>query len=543
MAHNQGQDNGQPRSNGASAPLLTTLSRGQPTGEITEQADNLLNVRDADSPVPSRAERDEALFRAFMVGHEPEATVVSAGLPRGNYQVQPIAVEVHELGLNDSGNGKRFADHHAAYVAHVKGWGWIQEHRGKWLKQDSAEMEGLAKKTVRDMLLARANALQGVSKLDEGLWAQFGRFAHQSASMKQVRAMLQSARSEEAVQMQRDQFDADPDLLNTPNGILDLRTAQLRPHTANDYHTRQTTVPYVPLAPATRWEQFIEEITNGDQELALYLQMAAGYSITGHTKEQCLFFLLGGGSNGKSVFLNAIQHAVGNYAESVSSGFFLDDRSVNQRAELARLQGARLVTSSELGERKSFDGEFLKEVTGEDRLNPRQLYGESFSYKPLFKFWVFGNSTPNSKDVSHGFWRRFRFLPFNGDFKDARADLDLNADLRSEAVGILSWLVQGARLWYEAKRLFTPKAVLDLWTEVRDDHDPMRQFITERCDTGGTLSDHASDLLRAHDNWSAENGLRNITAKRLGQELMRLGYTKRKDSNGNSVWQGVALKP
>jgi putative DNA primase/helicase len=111
-----------------------------------------------------------------------------------------------------------------------------------------------------------------------------------------------------------DQWDTDPYLLGTPNGIVTLQTGTLRPGRPDDGITLQTATPYDPAATCPRWDRFIAEVFGDHGDLMAFIQRAIGYSLTGITAEQVLFLLYGTGSNGKGTLVNTLKRVLGDYA-------------------------------------------------------------------------------------------------------------------------------------------------------------------------------------------------------------------------------------
>ena len=109
-------------------------------------------------------------------------------------------------------------------------------------------------------------------------------------SRNTVSAVESLARSNAALVAAGEDFDADQMLLGTPGGTVDLRTGQLRPAKRSDMLTRQTAVAPADGQPM-RWLQFLSEIFDGDREIIAFLQRAAGYALTGETREHRLLFL------------------------------------------------------------------------------------------------------------------------------------------------------------------------------------------------------------------------------------------------------------
>ena len=101
-------------------------------------------------------------------------------------------------------------------------------------------------------------------------------------------------------------------MLNTPAGLVDLRTGKIRRHNHLDYCSKITAV--APGGKCPKWLKFLGEIMSGDQEMVDFLQRTLGYSITGHVGEHDIFFCWGTGRNGKSTLLNTVARVTGDYA-------------------------------------------------------------------------------------------------------------------------------------------------------------------------------------------------------------------------------------
>ena len=122
------------------------------------------------------------------------------------------------------------------------------------------------------------------------------------------------ARYDPAIVIHPDALDADPWLLNTQSGIVNLRDGSRRSHDPAALMTRITAAAPVDAEGEDLWSGFLADITQGDTELSAYLQRLAGYCATGVTTEDILPDLFGVGSSGKSSFAEALTAALGDYA-------------------------------------------------------------------------------------------------------------------------------------------------------------------------------------------------------------------------------------
>ncbi|WP_459750945.1 phage/plasmid primase, P4 family [Streptomyces sennicomposti] len=302
-------------------------------------------------------------------------------------------------------------------------------------------------------------------------------------------------------------FDADPELLSVANGTVNLRTGELRPHSPADMITRRLDVAYRPEAEAKRWESFLTEIFPSHPELPAFMRRLVGYGITGSTAEQMFVFMHGQGSNGKSVFLDALLHVFRGITKSTEFSTFEARVNVGQASpELAALRGARLVTASETERYSRLAEALVKQLTGGDPVTCRALYGQPFTYVPSFLLMVAGNYRPAILSQDTGIWRRVKLIPFEATFRGADRDASLPGKLRDEAEGILAWAVRGAIEWH-ASGLQEPASVQTATQDYRESEDRLNEYIEARCvrEAGARVAPMA--IRRDYAEWAQDAGL------------------------------------
>ena len=186
--------------------------------------------------------------------------------------------------------------------------------------------------------------------------------AKRMASLKTRAAVENLARYDRQHAATTDQWDRDPKLLNTPAGMVDLRTGNIRPHKREDYCTKITAVS--PGGGCPKWCEFLKRITDGDDDLQDFLRRVAGYGLTGLTQEHALFFGFGSGANGKGVFVNTLAGVMGEYHTTSPMETFIVSHTDRHPTELAGLRGARLVTATETEEGRRWAEAKIKALTG-----------------------------------------------------------------------------------------------------------------------------------------------------------------------------------
>jgi putative DNA primase/helicase len=438
----------------------------------------------------------------------------------------------------DLGNGERLVHAHGqdlAYVATLKRW--YRWDGRRWARDTTRTIEQLAKEVIRTIPAEASRAPSAEMKAAIEAWGR------KSESRPRVVAMIASAESDRQVAIEHGALDAEPWLLATEHGVLDLRTGEVRGHQRSDYITKLVPIAYDADATAPRWHRFLNRIMDGNEDLVGFLQRAVGYSLTGSTREQVLFFLHGSGANGKSTFLEILRALVGDYATQADFATFLERRSDGPRNDVARLVGSRVVTSSEVGEGKRLDEGLVKSLTGSDTIAARLLYSEAFEFRPQFKLWLAANHKPVIRGTDHAIWRRVRLIPFAVEIPEAEQDPDLVPALKHELPGILAWAVQGCLDWQEYG-LQPPDAVIAATDDYRRESDVLGAFLDACCLMGEQYATSASVLYQAYKHWAGEGGEYVLSQTAFGRRLTERGITATKSGHSNSAMRvGVALNP
>jgi putative DNA primase/helicase len=406
--------------------------------------------------------------------------------------------------LTDLGNAERFVAQHSETTRYCHSQGaWYVWDKRRWAKDATAEVMRMAHKTVRSMASELAACRTKLAKKALRSWLTA------SEANARLNAMLTQATALLPLPVTLDQLDADPWLLNVQNGVVDLRTGKLLPHDSARMLTKLAPVTYDPAARSPLWERFLSEATGGDDDLIAFLQRAVGYTLTGDTREEKLFFVHGPTNSGKSTFLEALKSCLGDYAMTADFETFLARSFVGgPRPDIARLAGARFVVSIEVDEGKKLAEGLVKQITGGDTVSARFLYREEFEFRPQFKLWLAANHAPTVKHDDDAMWRRILKLPFEITVPKEKRDPKLKATLADPAqsgAAILAWAVRGCLDW-QAQGLSVPMRV-ELATEAyRRGQDPLADFLTSYCVLGGNLWTPAGELRRVYEQWCRESG-------------------------------------
>lgn len=463
-----------------------------------------------------------------------------------------------ETPFGDLYNAKQLLKEYGAHMRHCAPWkSWLLWNGTYWIKDETGQAQQWAISSLETL------GKQAIAAHDKSLTAYVSRQFMQS----KFSSMLAVAQSMPGIGVLPDIFDLDPWLLNCVNGTLNLRTMLLEPPRQDDHLTKCVPVRYLPDATCPTWERFLWKIMGGStpgaideadmgageleerslqdaraHRLVQFLQRAIGYTLTGSTQEQCLFFLYGNGSNGKSTFLETLQELLKTYACSTPSDTLMSKERGNDGIsnDIARLRGTRFVSSVEIGENRRLNEELIKRLTGQDVMTARFLHAEFFEFKPAFKLFLACNHLPVIRGTDYAIWRRIRIIPFTVKIPEAEQNKELPAQLKEELPGILAWAVRGCQAWQQ-DGLQPPDEVMAATTTYRASMDVLGQFLEECCLVDTAIRVKATTLYDAYKRWCDANGERTMTQTAFGKRLEEAGFTGEKKS-GVSWRLGLGLQ-
>lgn len=442
------------------------------------------------------------------------------------------------FGWNDMGNANRFLAHYADIVRYSYiDKKWYIYNGSYWEADDTGVIWQLADKVVNDMNHEDQHFVAEDDKEDKKLkkaWAKFKDKCHNNTSKKNMVSEVQHH-----VGVKHEEFDKENMLLNTPSGYVDLSSGKLHEHDVLRMFSKETNAEYRLNDDCPLWLNFLNQIFDGNQAMIAFLQRAFGYSLTGSTQEQVAFFCLGEGQNGKSVCLNTIGNVVGSYAKTMNvSSVMLRNNSNGANSDIARLEGSRMVISSEANEGSRLDESLIKQITGGDKVVARYQYGTEFEFSPKFKLWMATNHHPFIRGTDNGIWRRIILIPFEVQIPKDKVDKNLTAKLKRESPGILNWMVQGAINW-QREGLNLPRSVVDATNQYRKDMDVVDLFVDDQCEVGEEYQVKSKDLYAAYNEWARQNNEYDMSSKKFGHEMGK--KYKSKHTEHGTIYQGLRL--
>lgn len=506
-----------------------------------DMADFISN-RPATAPESMRAKIEALVEESSLWVPKPEPEKAMAG-------AAPIedAKAGRPFACTDLGNAERMV----AYYGNQIRWDtarkcWRVWDGRRWAVDSALRVNALAADTARNIRHEAAAAPTGGSRdMGSALFA----WGVKSESRDRLAAMLEVLKSRPGIAVAADALDADPMALNVLNGTIDLRTGALRPHNRDDLITKLVPVDYRPGLRDERWERFLDSSTKSDAGLIAFMQIAAGYTLTGDTSEEKLFIIYGAENSGKTTFLESMRGVTGEYARTIQTDLLTKTKDARgggaASPELAGLAGARLAVGSEMEQGREMAEALAKNLTGGEMITARHLYAELFDFTPQFKIWLAVNHCPKVSADDGAIWRRILRIGFDHTVPPEQRDKTLKPYLRNPAGGapaVLAWAVEGCLRW-QREGLEIPEAVRKSTAAYRDESDPLATFFEDCLRFNPQAWTSWSDIWRTYSEHAGEMGVAEryrVSPKRLQERLRQLDCVAERRMVGRG-WRGVEV--
>lgn len=455
--------------------------------------------------------------------------------------------------LTDIAMAEIFSKHNKNYAIYTVSAGWLYWNEKKWevseLKVMHLYME-TAKKVLRNatyefresykrLMQAEIEGAKDAiakAKSEANRAKQYLTFAKKMNDHGKVSGILKLGKS--MLEIPNDKLDSDPFILNTPDGIVDLKTGKIKEHSPDAYCTKMTY-----MSPAHDnmhlWIETLDEVTGGDKEFQTFLKYHAGSTLIGRVYEEALLLVYGPGGNGKSTVFNSEAHVLGDYAGKIPAES-LTTRAKNVKVDLAELCGKRYILASETEEGQRLSVSMLKQIASVDDISAERKYYAPFSFTPSHSTILYTNHLPKVGSNDRGTWRRILVAPFNTEIKNPKTDY-VDELLKKAGGAILQWMIEGAFLYIKNGYKFPySKVVENAKNAYREENDWIDHFITDRCTKGSTESVMSNQLYQVYRGWANLNGEYIRNNRDFAAALICAGYDKKRTSKGIQ-WIGISL--
>jgi putative DNA primase/helicase len=324
--------------------------------------------------------------------------------------------------------------------------------------------------------------------------------------------------------------------INLKNGLFDLETKELHPHTPDIYSTIQLNVNYDKDAWCNKWLKALQEIFKGDEFKMETLQEFFGLCLTRETKHNKALMCIGEGNNGKSVVLKTLEALLGrdNFAniplERFSSSFYI-----------ANLLGKLANISIETHAKSEVYDSTFKAITSGDSIPAEKKFKTPFSFRPFCKLVFAMNNLPRVDDKTNAFFNRLLIIRFDREFTEEEQNKALSQELLKELDGIFLWALEGLRNLSERGYFRRNEEMEGVIKEYRRENNNVLVFVDEECQLEATSGIEKDVLYAGYKNFCLDNGYRALSKKRFGMELAKQYKldSNSRDHKGQRVWQGI----
>ena len=520
---------------------------------ITDQSYTAFMERAAQCEEPKPQEELEKIWADACKFYEDKIVNSPGYIPPDQYAINEFDDDVDPIDRTDVGQAEVFARVYRNVVRYSPATKFLIYNGTVW-QESEIKAQGLSQ-DLTDRQLNKAQQLIDEGESLSDLAGQVGdenmakaanalisrgkdlrRYALARRKSDKVRATLTEARPKVEIDVKA--LDADPYLLNTPGGTVDLRTGEIKPNDPMDFCTKITTV-----APDTEnaelFAEFMERVTVGDADLARYLQEVAGMCAVGRVLRENLIIAYGGGGNGKSTLFNLLSHVLGDYSGSLSAETLTANCRKNKSPEFAELRGKRIIIAAELEEGMRLDTSIVKKLCSTDEIQAEKKYKDPFKFVPSHTVILYTNHLPKIGTTDKGTWDRIVAVPFNASFRGMKGEIKNYAEYLYEKCGgaVLSWIIEGAKRFIEnGYDLVMPDCVKSAIDQYKVNNNWLDNFLDECCDIDPSYTQKSGELYECYRKYCERTAEYRRSLADFKQALSEAGYETQKTRTGAVVY-------
>ena len=436
--------------------------------------------------------------------------------------------------LTELGYAHRLIAVYGDRIRHVSAWKkpWLVWDGSRWARDRTGQVSRWAKSIARGLTSA-ALAIEDSRERETAM-----RYARRGESAASIKGALVLASTDERIAVAPEDLDRDPFLLNCPNGILDLRTMQLRPHEPGLLLTKMTGAAYEPGAHGPAFAKFLDRV-QPDPEMRDYLARLLGHGLEGRVTEHVLPIFHGPGRNGKGTLIAAVLGALGDYADAADPPLLTARTNDAHPTSNADLFGLRLAVLHEGDAGRRLAEGTAKRLTGGDKVKARRMHEDFWSFAPSHLLVMLTNHKPLISGTDEGIWSRLRLVPWPVVIPPGERDPGLGDRIAAELPAVLAWLAAGYSDYRRLGGLADPDAVTAATSAYRAESDALGRFLDQRCITGHGMITRSSELYAAWAAWCKTEGADPGTQTAFSNQLHERGFDTYR-SNGIR-WKGIGL--
>jgi len=316
---------------------------------------------------------------------------------------------------------------------------------------------------------------------------------------------------------QRDIFSPPLNLINFKNGILDIETGILYPHTHKQYFLTSIPHNYNPGAKCPNTAKFIKQVAYPSDISTL--QEFIGYCFFRGIPLHKACMLVGSGRNGKSTLLQVIKTMLG-------------EKNISTR-ELQALQEDKFAKVSLFGMLANIAGDIsdveleqtgaFKSLTGGDMVTGEAKYHGAFGFVNHAKLFFSANTPPRSKDNSYAYYARWIWISLPNTFEGKNCNTNLLQELTTddEIEGLILWALQGLKRLLLKREFSYNKTVEEVKEVIKIMTDPVYAFCNKYIEPWITDGILKKDVLDKYKTWCKDNTMPRVADNMFTGELIR----------------------
>jgi putative DNA primase/helicase len=434
---------------------------------------------------------------------------------------------LYTYNLSDFGNAENFIAQFGHQVRYVPTLGWLLYTGTHWQLDTTDQVLNLAQTSLQSY----CQTAQTLTNQDEFLCVRLLKHFQRSQSPSRIKSLLLLARALPGITILPSALDTNPNLLTMLNGTLDLATLDLQPHNPDHYITRFIPIPYNPDAVSPAWNSFLDLLTNADPALQQYLQLAIGYTLTGHTSESLSFLLHGPDQRPLQLFLSLINQVFGSYTHHLP---ILKARSLT-----SQLIGARFLTTSTATFLQSCDYSTLATILNAEPITLRSSATASpVTFSPQAKLWLSSATLPQLPLKLAYLSQYLKIIPLSPTFQNSTLQT-FTLQLTNALPAILTWAIEGALLC--STGLTEPTCVTAASLAFQEDQDTIASFLETCCTQNPGDSVSARELYQAYAFYTRSQGQTPLSEHKFSPLLLARNITRTRQSFGRT-YHGLTLR-
>ena len=512
--------------------LQEWAERNHVANTVSAQTQKVISTSDPDDDDSSSSE-----YFVGTIGGDVEQAVKSGMSPLdafrgGNINIPGDADAISEeeggtpgkRSLTDVGNGRRLLDSFGGSIRYTPSVGWFIWNGNYWRPDpEDLGIQELTKK-LAPIVVSEIRHYDDADKQTEVI-----KWANQAKSNNRIRGAVDSARSDTRAFTEVSKWDSNDHLLGVANGVIDLKTGNILKGNPDLFITKRSSVSYTPGLRNARWEEFLEFSTGGDKELQNWIQRAVGYTLTGLSTQDIMFFVYGPPGSGKNTLVETFVKMLdtNQYAWPMDSNILADNggMSSSETYTWAELRGRRMVWVDELPDSGKIKENSIKKLTGSSEISARSPGEKPFTFRAQAKLWITTNHLPQINDEA--MWRRIRPIPWSR--VPEKADPDLKAylfDPEGALPAVLSWAVDGAMQYLNSKErdpLGWCKVVQEAAMVYRSNEDRIGMFLEEETEQRSGQAILVKDLYSVYRTWAEDMGMYPMSQPNFIKKLAERG--------------------